>query len=236
MSTVFITGSSKGLGNGFANYFLQSNNNVIGFSRSEAPSLSENKHYSHHLADFSQLDSISTVISKAIEGITQIDTVILNAGILGDIQTMHDSSIEEMKKVMDTNLWANKVILDTLLHKNVTIKQVVAISSGASINGNKGWSGYSISKAALNMLIKLYASEYPSTHFTALAPGLIDTSMQDYLCGKVDKTLFPSVERLQSARGTEAMPNGTQAAIQIASVFPKLLECPSGSYEDVRKL
>ncbi len=40
-------------------------------------------------------------------------------------------------------------------------------------------------------------------HFCALAPGLIDTAMQDYLCGLDASERFPSLARIQAARGPE---------------------------------
>src|SRR5690625_6916597 len=70
---------------------------------------------------------------------------------------------------------------------------------------NYGWGGYSLSKEALNNLITLYAEEMPNTHFLSLAPGLVDTDMQEYLCGEVDSAEFPSVQKLRDARGTDNM-------------------------------
>lgn len=236
MNTVLITGTSKGLGEGFADFFLQNGDQVIGYSRSENQVLNAHDNFKHQPVDFQKLDAIEDAITKSLVGVEYIELLILNAGVIGEIKTMTDSSISAMKKVMDINLWANKVILDTILQKGIKVNQVVAISSGASVNGSKGWSGYSISKAAMNMLIKLYAVEYTSTHFTALAPGLIDTEMQDYLCEKVNDKDFPSIQRLRSARGTEAMPNGKEAAQKIALILPALLTTPSGNYEDIRKL
>ncbi|NME66819.1 SDR family NAD(P)-dependent oxidoreductase [Flammeovirga aprica] len=236
MSTVFITGTSKGLGKGFATYFLQEGNQVLGFSRTEDTELTAHPNFKQNNIDLEDFDAIEQVVEKALEGITELDLVILNAGVLGEIKSMVDADISNMKNVMDVNLWSNKVVLDTLFKKGIKVKQVVGISSGASINGNKGWSGYSISKAAFNMMIKLYAAEHQETHFTALAPGLIDTGMQDYLCEKVNHEEFPSMQRLQDARGTQAMPNGKEAGKMIAKLIPSLLNTPNGSYQDVRKL
>ncbi len=109
----------------------------------------------------------------------ELDLAILNAGIIGELKDMSDTSLSEIKAVMDLNVWANKVILDHL--KRRTIKQIVAMSSGASVSGARGWNAYALSKAALNMLIRLYAQEMPNTHLTALAPGLIDTPMMEHI-------------------------------------------------------
>jgi NAD(P)-dependent dehydrogenase (short-subunit alcohol dehydrogenase family) len=137
---------------------------------------------------------------------------------------------------MEINVWANKVLLDGLLSAQRSVGQVIGISSGASINGHRGWNGYSLSKASLNMLIALYADEFPDTHFTALAPGLIDTAMQDYLTQLPVDPRYEPLERLKSAKGTELMPSPAQCAKRLISLFPKLLQLSSGAYRDIRQL
>ncbi|OHX66205.1 SDR family NAD(P)-dependent oxidoreductase [Flammeovirga pacifica] len=235
-SNIFITGTSKGLGSGFADYYLGKEDKVYGLSRSSADQFGSEDNYQHIQADVSDFDQIKVKVKELLKDVEYLQLVILNAGILGEIKGITDASIDEMKEVMDINLWANKVIIDTLYEMKIKVNQIVVISSGASINGNKGWSGYSISKAAVNMLVKLYAVEYPETHYTALAPGLIDTGMQDYLCDVVDHEAFPSMTRLKEARGTDNMPTPKEAAKRIGDILPALLMTPNGSYEDVRKL
>jgi NAD(P)-dependent dehydrogenase (short-subunit alcohol dehydrogenase family) len=138
---------------------------------------------------------------------------------------------------MRVNVWANKVILDWLIERQIPIDQVVAISSGAAVNLHYGWGGYALSKAALNNLMTLYAREMPDTHVVALAPGLIDTGMQDYLCEEVDSDEFPSVQKLKDARGTENMPGPREAAEQIIDLLADLRDNhESGAFVDIRKL
>ncbi|NBC14939.1 MAG: SDR family NAD(P)-dependent oxidoreductase [Gammaproteobacteria bacterium] len=137
---------------------------------------------------------------------------------------------------MDVNLWANKTVTDWLYARGRPVDQVVMISSGAAVLGNKGWGGYALSKAALNMLAKLYSHEFPQTHITALAPGIIDTAMMDYLCGEADAEAFPALQRLRDARGSERMPDPDTAAARVVSVLPRLRAWPSGSFVDIREI
>ena len=139
---------------------------------------------------------------------------------------------------MDINVWANKGILDRLHDPGPSPDQIILMSSGAAVNGHRGWGAYSLSKAALNMLAKLYAHEFPESHLTALAPGLVDTGMQDYLCDpqQVDAGRFPSIEKLRLARATGAMPDPAQAGRRIADLVLKLRSGPSGAFVDVRDL
>src|SRR5699024_6470024 len=136
----------------------------------------------------------------------------------------------------DLNVWANKLILDWFASR-LAPRQIVLISSGASVNGNRGWGSYALSKAALNMLAQLYAHDLPDSHLVALAPGLIHTAMQDHINDTADTEAFPSVKRLKQARGTATMPGPRAVADTIAQALPTLREqYPSGAFVDIRDL
>ena len=85
---------------------------------------------------------------------------------------MSEIDVEGMKNVMEINVWSNKVLLDLLFKTDIQIDQVVGISSKAALRSTPGWGPYCMSKAALDMLMNIYAKEYPDTHFSALAPGI----------------------------------------------------------------
>ena len=234
--TVFVTGTSSGLGKGFVKCFLEKKWQVYGVSRRVPDDLLANLNFHFQSLDLGELDRIPVVLEKLFYQVERIKVAVLNAGILGTIGDMAETNLSELKQLMDTNLWANKIILDCLLKGRFKPIQIISISSGAAVNGNRGWGGYSLSKAALNMLTQLYAREFPETHFTALAPGLIDTPMQDYLCEFADETRFPSVKTLKAARNTPKMPKPVTAAQNIISLFPKLLNYESGSFVDIRTM
>lgn len=234
-NSVLITGVSSGLGEGFADVFLQQGFSVYGVSR-RSPSIAEQPHFHFSPLDLQQFSIIPSTLESLLADSLQLEYVILNAGILGEILDLADISMETLYAMMQTNVWANKVILDHLFARKISIKQVIAISSGASVNGNRGWGGYSISKAALNMLIKLYAKEQHKTHFTSLAPGLIDTAMQDYLCEVPDPNQFETILRLRQARENKQMPSPIEAAHQIIPLLPTLTQFESGAFVDVRHL
>ena len=85
------------------------------------------------------------------------------------------------------------------------------------------------------MLTQLYARENESTHFAAIAPGLVDTAMQDYLCGQPDDERFTSLEALKSRRGTDEMPAPNSAAKKLIPFFERVkTELESGKFADIR--
>lgn len=235
--TVLITGNSSGLGHGLTEAYLGRGWEVYGVSRRGCTDLTHHK-LKDVRCDLTDFESIPAAMESLLMGISHLNAVILNAGILGKVQDMADSSLEDIRQVMDANVWSNKVLLDWLLYSGIRIDQIVLISSGASINGNRGWGAYALSKATLNMLTQLYAHEFPHTHLVALAPGLVDTAMQDVLCdpAQVDEEHFPSVGKLRAARETPAMPKPREAGELIADAIPGLRQLPSGSFADIRTL
>ncbi|NBC82186.1 MAG: SDR family NAD(P)-dependent oxidoreductase [Bacteroidetes bacterium] len=233
---IFITGTSSGIGYGLAKFYLEGNHQVFGMSRRTGDALNTYGNYSHLVQDLSELEGMNAPVKKFLADTDKLDMVILNAGILPQIRDMKDTPLDEIKKVMDINVWANKILLDQLFENTGIIKQVVAISSGAAVSGSRGWNAYSLSKATLNMLINLYAKEYTNTHFIALAPGIIDTAMQDFISSLPDDERFPVVSSLKNAKGTEMMPDAETIAPKLDRAFQKAIKFSSGEFIDIRNI
>jgi len=213
--TILITGVSRGLGHGLALACLERGDTVLGLGRKAVADLESQPGFHFGRADVADDGECAAALETLLCDRERLDCVILNAGILGPIADMREQSIDTMKDVLDVNLWANKTLLDLLLARDITITQIAAISSGASVNGNRGWGGYSLSKAALNMLVKLYAKEREAL------PG---------------DSPFPSVIALKQAAGTDAMPDPVlagQRVLKAVDRLPGLIE--SGDYADIRK-
>lgn len=235
-ASVFITGVSSGIGLSLAKAYVAADWSVYGLSRREPEELVEHQNFRFISADVGDFDTLPQQLRTLLGDVESLDLVVLNAGIIGEVSDLQDAELNEVKHTMDVNLWSNKVIIDTLVRLPVRVDQIVAMSSGAAVNGNRGWSGYALSKAALNMLVQLYAAEMPDTHISALAPGLVDTAMQDYLCEKVNDSRYESLERLRSARNTEAMPDPEALAPDLMKTFAALRAVPSGEFRDIRKM
>ncbi|WP_031432362.1 SDR family NAD(P)-dependent oxidoreductase [Methylomarinum vadi] len=232
-TNAFLTGNSCGLGKGLTEVLLEQGYQVYGCSRRGCDLQGVIGDIRCDLSDFA---GIAPALNTLLADVQSLDLVVLNAGILGRLQDIGETSLDELKRIMDINVWSNKIIFDWLLHSNIRIEQILLISSGAAVLGNKGWGGYALSKATLNMLGKLYAHEFPRSHIMSIAPGLIETEMMESLCNDADSKRFPALRRIQQARGTEKMLSPRQAAEQILSVLPALKEYPSGSFIDLREI
>ncbi|WP_456402162.1 SDR family NAD(P)-dependent oxidoreductase [Persephonella sp.] len=227
---VFITGIGSGLGKGLAEIFVKKRSEVYALGRKIPEDLIGKVTFEK--CDLQRLEYISTSLEKLLSNVESLDLIILNAGVLTKLKDIHDTPIYEMEMMMDVNVWANKVILDYIIDRNIKVDQIVAISSGASVNGNRGWHGYSISKASLNMLIKLYSREMEDTHLVSLAPGLIMTPMLEEFVLSSDEEKFPSVRRIKSA--IKMTPS--EAAEKIYNSLHILKTFDSGSYIDIRNI
>jgi NAD(P)-dependent dehydrogenase (short-subunit alcohol dehydrogenase family) len=232
--SVFITGNSSGIGLALTQEYLARGCEVYGVSRRGCPLQDESLHdLQCDLADFG---TVSPALQSLLGEVPSLDLVVLNAGVLGDIRELHATPMADVRRVMDINLWANKAVMDWLHDSGMRIRQVVFMSSGAAVNGNKGWSGYALSKAALNMMALLYVHEFPDTHIAAFAPGLVHTRMQDDIRDHVDSSRFPSTQVLKDAIGTGLMPEPREAGRLLADAFVRLPAWPSGSFLDIRSM
>ncbi|MDZ7738933.1 MAG: SDR family NAD(P)-dependent oxidoreductase [Bacteroidales bacterium] len=233
---ILITGTSKGLGYGLSRYYLEAGHRVYGISRSSNDELDGFDNFSFLQQDLTEFKNVGTKLPQFLSGVNKLDLVILNAGVLNEIKDLRDTGMDEIKAAMDINVWANKVLIDTLFDSVKTLHKIVAISSGASVNGSRGWNVYSLSKAALNMMMDLYSKEHTDSHFIALAPGLIDTAMQEYISGLEDEDKYPVIKKLKQARGTEQMPEPIKAAGIVAAAIERSDSQASGSFLDVREM
>ncbi len=231
MKNILITGVSSGLGEALAKAYLENGDNVYAIGKTIPKKLDHYPHFFFFPYDLSETFMIQSTLEEFLAH-RSFDLVILNAGILGDIQTLSQTDLMDAKAVMEVNVWANKELIDTLLSAKAQVKQIVGISSGAAINGSKGWGAYSLSKSGLNMLLNVYAKEVPEIHFTALAPGIIHTPMVQYVIDEVNDEIYPSAKKLKE--GNIQTPD--EAAKHLLTIFPQLLEYESGSFLDVRTM
>ena len=230
MQNILITGIGSGLGEALTKAYLANGDKVYAIGR-EFPKVFD--HYTNFIFfpyDLSQTFLIKSDLQPFLQNHT-FDLVILNAGILGEIATLNQTELESIKSVMELNVWANKELID-VISTYASAKQIVGISTGAAINGSKGWGAYSLSKSTLNMLLKVYAKELPDIHFTALAPGIIRTPMVEHIIETVDDTVFPSAKKLKES----PIQTAHEAATNLLYVIPKLLDYESGSFVDVREM
>lgn len=123
-------------------------------------------------------------VAEMIEGLVRksgrLDILVNNAGIIRDT-LVPEMSDEDWAAVLETNL--SGLFRCSRLAARHMLRQrwgrIINMSSVSAWRGNKGQGNYAASKAAVNALTRVMATELGSKGVTvnAVAPGLIETAM-----------------------------------------------------------
>lgn len=131
------------------------------------------------LSDYEAIDRLGAAINERWK---RLDILVANAGILGALMPIGHITPKVWGQVMDVNVTANwRLIrsLDPLLRMS-DAGRAIFVSSGAATKCRAYWGPYSVSKAALEALVRTYAAENASTAIRAmlLNPGPLRTAMR----------------------------------------------------------
>ena len=112
----------------------------------------------------------------------KLDILISNAAILGTLGPIHHQRNDEFIEVMSINLISNHRLirsLDPLLKNSVNAKASF-LSSSVALEAKPFWGAYSISKAALQHMVKIWAMENKNNKLSIsiINPGKTNTKMR----------------------------------------------------------
>ncbi len=185
-SRVLITGGSSGLGKGLAIKLNQLGAKVAIIARRMSP-LEEIKNQFPDIitiqGDISNKDEVYKISGNVLGHLEGVDILINNASYLGPtpLQLLIDTECEDLTEVIETNLVGpfrlTKAILPSMILQSHGL--VVNISSDAAISAYETWGSYSISKAALDQMTRIWNEELSSTgiQVISLDPGDMATPM-----------------------------------------------------------
>jgi NAD(P)-dependent dehydrogenase (short-subunit alcohol dehydrogenase family) len=192
-STVVVTGANRGLGFEFARQYAARGWKVIATARNpdEARALRElaadNPQVRIEALDVADMASVDAFAAR-LEG-EPVDVLINNAGVFGDPSKFQLGSIDhgEFDKFFRTNSLGPLKVTEALLPnlragraRKVTAITSLAGSFAYAENGPpmRGHYYYRASKAALDLILVILASDLRAEGFTvvALSPGQVDTA------------------------------------------------------------
>lgn len=187
---VLVTGASRGIGRAIASvYALNGYNVVINYvsSDDEANLLSSELEEVYKVktlvtkCDVSNEEEVKGMIDLIISKFGRLDVVVNNAGICND-SMLDDKSASSFKRILDVNL-IGTFLVSKYAYKVMESGSIVNISSTNGINSYYPFSiDYDASKAGVNILTKDLAVEFaPRVRVNAVAPGWVDTSMNELL-------------------------------------------------------
>ena len=234
---VIVTGTSRGLGAAIAAHRLAQGVEVIGYARGDNPALAEAARragalYTGHRVDFADpaavdqaarrlADALRGRIDAAGDGRWQRVDLINNAGIVDPIAPLAALDVAAADAALRINVLAPAILtarlVAALAPAGVELR-ILDVSSGAGRRPIEGWGVYCTSKAALDMLARCTAAEAARdglpVRISAVAPGIIDTAMQERI-RSADAAVGPIVGDLRQAKaeGRLATPAATAAAL-----------------------
>src|SRR5262245_35680038 len=149
------------------------------------------------LQDFAAIDRVGKAI---FDRWGKLDILFGNAGILGPLTPLTHLQASVWEEVMRVNLTANwRLIraLDPLLRLS-DAGRALFVSSAVAHGGRPFWGAYSISKAALESMVRVYAAELAGTTVRAnlLTPGPTRTDMRAAAMPAEDPMTLPAPEEL----------------------------------------
>jgi len=189
----YITGASSGVGEAIAELLLEdSNNMVIGISRSRTI---QHDRYQHHFIDLSK--NWTEQVFKPVTFKADKIVLVNNAGSIGPIKPLGSCEEKEIAINYYLNISSPTILCKQFIecfensHSEVVI---LNISSGAGKQPIHSWATYCASKSALDMLSMVLQLEYPNFKVYSVAPGIVDTAMQEEI-READKKHFPDLQR-----------------------------------------
>jgi len=184
-----VTGASRGIGHATAIALAKAGAHVVAIARTvggleEVDDAIKKIGGSTTLVplDLKDYDGIDRLGASLNERYGKLDVLVANAGLLGTLSPLSHVEPKVFEDVMAVNVTANQRLirsLDPLLQKSDAARAVF-LTSGAAWVPMAYWGPYSISKAAVELMARIYAAETATTNLrvNVFNPGPIRTRMR----------------------------------------------------------
>ena len=202
-----VTGASRGLGRAIALTLAKEGAHIIATARTQG-GLEELDDEIKLLdgtatlvpADIKDFPAIDRLGAAIFERWKKLDILIGNAGILGKLTPLGHLEPKVFDDVMAVNVTANYRLirsLDPLLRASDN-GRAVFVTSGLAQKCFAYWGPYSISKAALEAMVKTYAAEIATTAVRAncFSPGATRTKMRAQAMPGEDPETLPTADEV----------------------------------------
>lgn len=184
-----VTGASRGIGYGTALALAHAGAHVVAVARTVGglEELDDAIRAAGGAAtlvplDLKDYEGIARLGAALAERYHRLDVLVGNAGMLGPLSPLGHVEPKSWDDVIAVNVTANWHLIRAMdpLLKLSDAGRVVFVTSGAAMRSRAYWGPYSVAKAALNMLARIYAAETVTTNVRVnlLDPGPTRTRMR----------------------------------------------------------
>jgi NAD(P)-dependent dehydrogenase (short-subunit alcohol dehydrogenase family) len=186
--TALITGASRGIGAAVALRYAQEGAHVIlvartvgGLEAVDDAIKAVGGNATLVPLDLTESDKIDALGLEIYNRFGKLDILVGNAGMLGSLGPIAHIKPSSWDKVMHVNVTANARLIRSLdpLLRAAPHGRAMFVTSYMGTHPTAYWGAYSVSKAALEMLVKTYAAEIETSTVRAnlIDPGMVDTAM-----------------------------------------------------------
>jgi NAD(P)-dependent dehydrogenase (short-subunit alcohol dehydrogenase family) len=187
---VLVTGASRGLGAALSRRLAARGARVVAVAREREPlerlvaAIRSDGGEAHALsADVGDKFAILPLVGAAAGLVGNLDVLVNNASTLGPtpLRPLLDTECEDLERVLAVNLVGpfrlTKAVAGAMAVNGAGL--AVNVSSDASVGAYPTWGAYSVSKAGLDHLTRIFAAELGAfgVRFFSVDPGEMDTTL-----------------------------------------------------------
>ena len=166
--TALITGASRGIGASIAKAYAKEGAHVIllartigGLEEVDDQIKAQGGNATLMPIDLLKLDDLNNLGPTIAEHFGKLDIFVGNAGLLGSLGPVAMSDAKLWHKVFNVNVHANYQLIRTLdpLLRGSDAGRAIFVTSSVAQKVVPNWGAYAASKAALEQMVKTYATE-----------------------------------------------------------------------------
>jgi len=231
-----LTGASRGMGLAMAEQLLDAGHDLLCISRHHndalgARAMGTGRRCEQWARDLAQADTVAMKLEtwlasqtpEALESITLIN----NAGLLPHIAPLGAIDAADLALAMRVDLEAPMILTSAFLRATQDwpiVRKVLNISSGLGRRAMASQAPYCAAKAGMDHFTRCVALEEAGRRHGAkvcsLAPGVIDTDMQEQLRG-ADASQFPDIGAFVGLKEKGALDSPAQAAAKVLAFLAR---------------
>lgn len=229
-----LTGASRGMGLAMARQLLQPGNMLLCISRSANETLAvQAKQAGANLLQWTQDLALGARTSARLEQWLREQpsssftsaTLINNAGVIPRIGPLSEADADDLSHALRVGLEAPMQLTSAFLRATANWpgqRKVLNISSGLGRRAMASQAGYCAAKAGMDHFTRCVALEEAlktnGAKLCSLAPGVIDTEMQEQLRA-ADSNSFPAQSSFLNLKSSGALAAPSEAAQKVLAVL-----------------